>query len=59
MYWLVEDLNKTVAVIETAGGKMIGSKEPIKEGESAQAGVYRYFEDTEGNVGGVYQLIVT
>ncbi|GAB1319956.1 hypothetical protein MFIFM68171_10166 [Madurella fahalii] len=54
IYWLVEDLAETAKVIEHAGGKMIGSMEPIKEGES---GFYRYFEDTEGNVGAVHQLV--
>jgi predicted enzyme related to lactoylglutathione lyase len=50
----VEDLGKIAEVIVKAGGKMVGSEEPVKEGES---GVYRYFEDTEGNVGGVYQFL--
>ncbi|KAL1840939.1 hypothetical protein VTJ49DRAFT_7598 [Mycothermus thermophilus] len=54
LYWFVEDLTKTAETIERAGGKMIGSKEPIKEGD---AGLYRFFEDTEGNVGAVYQLV--
>jgi predicted enzyme related to lactoylglutathione lyase len=54
VYWLVEDLGKIAEVIEKAGGKMVGSGEPVREGES---GVYRYFEDTEGNVGGVYQFL--
>ncbi|KAL2126289.1 hypothetical protein VTI74DRAFT_1237 [Chaetomium olivicolor] len=54
VYWLVEDLDKIAEVIEKAGGRMVGSKEPVKEGES---GLYRYFEDTEGNVGGVYQFL--
>jgi predicted enzyme related to lactoylglutathione lyase len=54
LYWLVEDLNKIAEVIGKAGGKMVGSKEAIKEGEH---GLYRYFEDTEGNVGAVYQMV--
>lgn len=54
VYWLVEDLTKIAEVIEQAGGKMVGSKEPIAEGKS---GLYRYFEDTEGNIGGVYQFL--
>jgi predicted enzyme related to lactoylglutathione lyase len=56
VFWLVEDLGKTAEMIERAGGKMVGSEEPIKEGET---GLYRYFEDTEGNVGGVYQFLGT
>ncbi|KAL2116042.1 hypothetical protein VTJ04DRAFT_10297 [Mycothermus thermophilus] len=54
LYWLVEDLNKSAEAIERAGGKMVGSKEPIKEGD---AGLYRFFEDTEGNVGAIYQFL--
>ncbi|KAK3302640.1 uncharacterized protein B0T15DRAFT_543513 [Chaetomium strumarium] len=54
LYWLVEDLGRVAEVIVKAGGKMVGSAEPLKEGES---GLYRYFEDTEGNVGGVYQMV--
>ncbi|KAL2264598.1 hypothetical protein VTJ83DRAFT_7108 [Remersonia thermophila] len=54
LYWLVEDLTKTAETIERAGGRMIGSKEPIKEGAN---GLYRFFEDTEGNVGAVYQMV--
>lgn len=54
-YWLVEDLKKIAEVIKEAGGKMRGeSEEPIKEGEF---GLYRFFEDTEGNVGAVYQIV--
>jgi predicted enzyme related to lactoylglutathione lyase len=41
-------------VIEQAGGKMVQSKGPLKEGDS---GLDRYFEDTEGNVAAVYQLV--
>ncbi|KAK4128019.1 hypothetical protein N657DRAFT_651817 [Parathielavia appendiculata] len=54
VFWLVEDVDKIATVIEQAGGKMVGSQEPIKEGKS---GLYRYFEDTEGNVGAVYQFL--
>jgi predicted enzyme related to lactoylglutathione lyase len=34
VYWLVEDLGKIAEVIEKAGGKMVGSEEPVREGES-------------------------
>jgi len=51
IYWLVEDVEAIVGVIEKAGGKILSGVE--KEGKS---GLYRFFEDTEGNVGGVYQF---
>src|SRR6266699_1064879 len=49
VYWLVEDVDKIVGVIEKAGGKILCGIQ--KEGAS---GLYRFFEDTEGNMGGVY-----
>jgi len=49
--WLVQDLEKTSESIVAAGGKMLSDKRP--EGTS---GIYRYFEDTEGNIGSVYQI---
>ncbi|KAK0709988.1 hypothetical protein B0T26DRAFT_653257 [Lasiosphaeria miniovina] len=52
IYWLVEDIDKISEAIESAGGKMVGATE--KEGAS---GLYRLFEDTEGNLGGVYQSL--
>ncbi|KAK3380909.1 hypothetical protein B0H63DRAFT_474573 [Podospora didyma] len=52
VYWLVEDVEKIGEVIEKAGGKMLS--DVVKEG---QAGLYRFFEDTEGNLGGVYQFL--
>jgi predicted enzyme related to lactoylglutathione lyase len=52
VYWLVEDVEKIGDVIEKAGGKMLSTTE--KEGEG---GLYRFFEDTEGNLGGVYQFL--
>jgi predicted enzyme related to lactoylglutathione lyase len=54
LHWLVKDLEETAGVIEQAGGKMVQSKGPLKEGDSA---LDRYFEDTEGNVAAVYQLV--
>ncbi len=51
VYWFVEDVEKIGAVIEEAGGKMLSETE--KEGEH---GLYRYFEDPAGNLGGVYQM---
>ena len=51
IYWFVEDVEAISSVIETAGGKMLSEKE--KEGEF---GLYRFFEDTEGSVGAVYQM---
>jgi len=53
VYWLVEDLEKIGTVIEEAGGKMLCDSQ--KEGKS---GLYRLFQDTEGNVGGVYQVVM-
>ncbi|KAK0706316.1 hypothetical protein B0T26DRAFT_743615 [Lasiosphaeria miniovina] len=52
VYWLVKDVEQIGDAIEKAGGKMLSSTE--KEGES---GLYRFFEDTEGNLGGVYQFL--
>ena len=52
LYFLVEDLEKTSQAIEKAGGKMVSG--PVKEGTS---GLYRVFEDTEGNFGGAYQFV--
>ncbi|KAH7025116.1 Glyoxalase/Bleomycin resistance protein/Dihydroxybiphenyl dioxygenase [Microdochium trichocladiopsis] len=52
IYWLVEDLDKSAAAIEAAGGSMLSG--PEKEGES---GMYRYFKDTEGTTGGIYQIL--
>lgn len=49
IYWMVDDLDAISAIIETAGGKMVTNKE--KEGDH---GMHRLFEDTEGNIGGVY-----
>ncbi|KAH7193674.1 uncharacterized protein B0J16DRAFT_335770 [Fusarium flagelliforme] len=51
IYWFVEDVEAIGSVIENAGGKMLSEKE--KEGEF---GLYRFFEDTEGSVGAVYQM---
>lgn len=52
IYWFVEDVDKSGELIEQAGGKMLSG--PEKEGKT---GLYRLFEDTEGTVGGVYQLV--
>lgn len=52
MFWLVEDLEKISVTIVSSGGKMLSGAQP--EGEF---GVYRYFEDTEGNLGSVYQIV--
>ncbi|KAJ4022475.1 hypothetical protein NW752_000323 [Fusarium irregulare] len=51
IYWFVEDVEAIGSAIEKAGGKMLSEKE--KEGEF---GLYRFFEDTEGSVGAVYQM---
>lgn len=50
--WLVEDVEKIGSVIEKAGGKMLCDTQ--KEGKS---GLFRFFEDTEGNMGAVYQFV--
>ncbi|KAK5992255.1 hypothetical protein PT974_05656 [Cladobotryum mycophilum] len=52
IHWFVEDIDDTAKIIESAGGRMVSEKE--KESES---GMYRYFEDTEGNVGSVYMAL--
>ena len=52
MFWHVEDLEKTSEEIVSAGGKMLSGTQP-----ESGFGEYRYFEDTEGNLGGVYQII--
>ncbi|KAF4440644.1 glyoxalase-like domain-containing [Fusarium acutatum] len=51
VYWFVENVDNIGPIIEKAGGKMLTEKE--KEGEF---GLYRFFEDTEGSVGAVYQM---
>lgn len=52
IFWLVEDLVASAAVIEGAGGRMLSEAE--KEGDH---GVVRYFRDTEGTIGGLYQMV--
>jgi len=52
IYWFVEDVEAIGVTIENAGGKMLTAAE--KEGKS---GLYRFFQDTEGNIGGVYQMV--
>jgi predicted enzyme related to lactoylglutathione lyase len=51
LYWLVDDVEKIGEVIEKEGGKMLSGA--VKEGEF---GLYRFFEDTEGNLGAVYAI---
>jgi len=51
VYWLVDDVEAIGATIEAAGGRMVS--EARKEGEH---GLYRYFKDVDGNLGGVYQF---
>lgn len=48
----MEDIDKVSETIVAAGGKMVSDKVP-----EGKFGLYRYFEDTEGNVGAVYQFI--
>lgn len=52
VYFLVEDVELIVDVIEKAGGKVISTVQ--KEGTN---GLFRYFEDTEGVVNVVYQYV--
>ena len=49
MLLLIADVG--IQKIQEAGGKMVGDKQP--EGAS---GWYQLYEDSEGNVGGVYTL---
>lgn len=51
LYFMVEDVDKALAKIEGLGGKTREPKKP--EGEHGLMGL---FEDTEGNVHGVYQM---
>ncbi len=51
LYWLVEDVEKIGKVIEEAGGKVLSGVE-----KESEYGLYRFFEDTEGNMGAVYQI---
>ncbi|KAK6329769.1 hypothetical protein TWF696_003632 [Orbilia brochopaga] len=51
LYFMVEDVDKALAKIEGLGGKTREAKKP--EGKHGLMGL---FEDTEGNVHGVYQL---
>lgn len=52
MSWHVEDLDKTSEAIVGAGGKMLSGTQP-----ESGFGEYRYFEDSEGNLGSVYRII--
>ena len=51
MHWFVEDLKKTSESIIAAGGKILSGVQP-----ESGFGLYRYFEDTEGNLGSIYQI---
>ncbi|KAF3915084.1 hypothetical protein ABW21_db0208432 [Orbilia brochopaga] len=51
LYFMVEDVDKALAKIEGLGGKTREPKKP--EGKHGLMGL---FEDTEGNVHGVYQM---
>jgi predicted enzyme related to lactoylglutathione lyase len=50
MCWLIKDVNVIVEVIEKAGGKILSK--PTSEGNF---GMYRYFQDTEGNIDCTYE----
>jgi predicted enzyme related to lactoylglutathione lyase len=52
VYYIVEDIERSAALILSAGGKMVGIVE--KEGEN---GLYRHFEDTEGCIGVIFQYV--
>lgn len=52
MFWLVEDMEKTSETIVASGGQMLSGPQP-----EGNFGVYWYFEDTEGNLGSVYQIL--
>ena len=45
-------LVKTSEMIDKAGGKVLGGN--VKEGEF---GLYLFFEDTEGSMGAIYQMV--
>lgn len=46
----VKDIDKTIAAVEKLGGKAIGKKQSIGE-----MGFTAYFQDSEGNVMGLWQ----
>jgi predicted enzyme related to lactoylglutathione lyase len=52
VWWLVADTETIAGEIEQAGGRMVS--DVLKEGVN---GLYRYFEDPEGNVGVAYQFV--
>ncbi|ROT37478.1 hypothetical protein SODALDRAFT_334581 [Sodiomyces alkalinus F11] len=52
IHWLVESLEDSARAIEGAGGEVLTGT--MKEGDF---GVYRYFKDTEGNVGSMHQMV--
>lgn len=52
IWFLVENVDDIVKTIQEGGGKVVS--EVLKEGVN---GLYRYFEDPEGNVGVAYQFI--
>jgi predicted enzyme related to lactoylglutathione lyase len=51
IYVRVESIDKSAAVIEKNGGKIIKPKAPV-----GNFGFAAYFEDTEGNVIGLWQF---
>ena len=46
----VKDIDKTIATVEKLGGKAVGKKQSIGE-----MGFTAYFQDSEGNVMGLWQ----
>ena len=49
---VVDDMTATEATIEQHGGKILSRKQPIGDGSMGFSG---YFQDSEGNVVGLYQ----
>ncbi|KPM41465.1 hypothetical protein AK830_g5077 [Neonectria ditissima] len=52
VWWLVEDVQQTSLVIQREGGRV--TSDVLVEGKN---GLYRYFEDPDGNVGVIYQFV--
>ena len=49
---VVEDISATEKLIEKHGGKVLQKKQPIGDGTMGHTG---YFQDSEGNLVGLYQ----
>ncbi|KAL1869447.1 hypothetical protein VTK73DRAFT_3092 [Phialemonium thermophilum] len=52
LHLIVDDLERSANAIIEAGGKILSKPKP-----EGKFGLYQYFEDTEGNLGSIYQVV--